>query len=327
MADVTGASAPSEDPVATMLLADPTGASAPSEDPVATMADPTGASHADSEGPVYALQCELAELRTSHQLQLDAIMERICTMDGKHVETSRKLRALSAENDGLKEKIFALDCKEVAAADVSADVGILFTLDETKALERSGSSISKTLEKHRSSISSTFMAFDEDTEETEEWELAGSMWDACLFLGCKDETGLKGSSMNVGAAVTIFGVLALLINALIQSAIVAVVVVKMANNPDIDDGTAADMRCDSCRLPNNGPSGGTMDGTPPPDGALRRQMPPAGRTARTSGTTLVTWIRTRTCPSRHACATTWRASSSRFKRTSSRTSSTTRTAI
>ena len=266
---MTGASAPSEEPVATMAdptgashadsegpvyalqllrtnMADMTGASAPSEDPVATMADPTGASHADSEGPVYALQRELAELRTSHQLQLDAITERICTMDGKHVETSRKLRALSAENDGLKEKIFALERKEVAAADVNADVRTLVTLrvtlDETKALERSRSSISKASEKRRSSISSAFMAFDEDTEETEEWELASSMWDACLFLGCKDETRLKGSSMNVGAAVTIFGVLALLINALIQVAIVAVVVIKMADNADIDDGTAADMR-------------------------------------------------------------------------------------
>jgi hypothetical protein len=203
------------------------------------MADPTGTSHADSEGPAYALQRELAELRTSHQLQLDAIMERI---DGEHVETSRKLRALSAENDGLKEKIFALERKEVAAADVNADVRTLVTLDETKALERSRSSISKASEKRRSSISSAFMAFDEDTEELEEWELASSMWDACLFLGCKDETRLKGSSMNVGAAVTIFGVLALLINALIQVAIVAVVVIKMADNADIDDGTAADMR-------------------------------------------------------------------------------------
>jgi hypothetical protein len=70
------------------------------------------------------------------------------------------------------------------------------------------------------------------------------MWDACLFLGCKDESKLKGESMNVGGLVTIFGVLALLINMLIQTAIrvVAVVVSKMADDADIDDGTAADMR-------------------------------------------------------------------------------------
>jgi hypothetical protein len=48
--------------------------------------------------------------------------------------------------------------------------------------------------------------------------------------------------MNVGGLVTIFGVLALLINMLIQTAIVAVVVSKMADDADIDDGTAADMR-------------------------------------------------------------------------------------
>jgi hypothetical protein len=89
-----------------------------------------------------------------------------------------------------------------------------------------------------------------ESEEMEEneclHELGESMWDACLFLGCKDET--KGErSMNVGFAVTIFGLIALLINLLIQTAIVAVVVIKMASNADIDEGTAADMRCASRR--------------------------------------------------------------------------------
>jgi hypothetical protein len=48
--------------------------------------------------------------------------------------------------------------------------------------------------------------------------------------------------MNVGSLVTIFGVLALVINMLIQTAIVAVVVYKMADNADIKERTVADMR-------------------------------------------------------------------------------------
>jgi hypothetical protein len=89
-----------------------------------------------------------------------------------------------------------------------------------------------------------------ESEEMEEneclHELGESMWDACLFLGCKDETNGE-RSMNVGFAVTVFGLITLLMNVLIQTAIVAVVVIKMANNADIDEGTAADMRCASRR--------------------------------------------------------------------------------
>ena len=92
-------------------------------------------------------------------------------------------------------------------------------------------------------IASSLMALEEETDEREEHELAFSMWDACLFLGCEDKANLKGESMQVGAAVTIFGLLALLVNGLIQSAIVAVVVIKMAADANIDENTAADMRC------------------------------------------------------------------------------------
>jgi hypothetical protein len=147
-------------------------------------------------------------------------------------ELQWKLDLLSIENNGLKERICALEGqekrKDVAVMDVALEVG-----DKTKASDR-----------RPSVIASVLMALEDtdDTEETEEHELGDSMWDACLFLGCKDESKLKGESMNVGGLVTIFGVLALAINLLIQTAIVAVVVYKMANNADIDDGTAADMR-------------------------------------------------------------------------------------
>jgi hypothetical protein len=101
--------------------------------------------------------------------------------------------------------------------------------------------------------------------ETQVHELGESMWDACLFLGCKDECRVQGESMHVGVAVTIFGAIALFINALIQSAIIAVVVrlphrhrdwarrchicagtgqvLKMSDDADITADTAADMRC------------------------------------------------------------------------------------
>jgi hypothetical protein len=167
---------------------------------------------ADLEGKLELLSSENNELRADLQGKLDL---------------------LSAENNGLKERIRALEGqelrKEVGVIDVELEVG-----DETTALDR------------RPSVIATSLRALEDTEddaaETEEHELGDSMWDACLFLGCKDESKLKGESMNVGGLVTIFGVLALLINMLIQTAIVAVVVSKMADDADIDDGTAADMR-------------------------------------------------------------------------------------
>jgi hypothetical protein len=147
-------------------------------------------------------------------------------------ELQGKLDLLSIENNGLKERICALEGqekrKDVAVMDVALEVG-----DETKSSARQTSVIASALKALEDA---------DDTEETEEHELGDSMWDACLFLGCKDESKLKGESMNVGGLVTIFGVLALLINMLIQTAIVAVVVSKMADDADIEDGTAADMR-------------------------------------------------------------------------------------
>jgi hypothetical protein len=114
--------------------------------------------------------------------------------------------------------------KEAAATDVNLEVS-----DETIALG-----------KCPSIFASSLMAIEEEADEMEEHELLQSMWDACLFLGCEDEVALNGEHV---AAVTIFGVLALVVNVLVQSAIVAVVVIQMANNPDIDEGIAADMRC------------------------------------------------------------------------------------
>jgi hypothetical protein len=182
---------------------------------------------------------KLDELRADLQGKLDLL-----SAENKELraDLQGKLDLLSAVNNGLKERIRALEGhelrkevaegqelqKEVAVFDVELQVG-----DETKASNR-----------RPSMIASYLMALEdtEDTEETEQHELGDSMWDACLFLGCKDELNLKGASMNVGILVTIFGALALVINALIQTAIVYVVVYKMADNADIKEGTVADMR-------------------------------------------------------------------------------------
>jgi hypothetical protein len=238
-----------------------------------------------------ALRREVDELRTNHERMLH--------------EHRSKIDSLSAENDDLKERTRALEENQVQRAIRVKSVDSEDQV-ETKVSVR----------RPPSKIASTLMAFEdaEDTEETEEHELADSMWDACLFLGCKDDSRVKGESMHVGVLVTIFGVLALLINALIQTAIVAVVVYKMANSPDIDDGTAADMRRASrCHSSPHRALAATVHAR-------------AGLTVLTSGTPSRTSIPSRTCLSQLGCATMWRASSSRSKRTSFRTSSTTRTA-
>ena len=174
-------------------------------------------------------QRKLDELRADHQGKLDLLSSENGEL---RADLQGKLDLLSTENNGLKERIRALEGQELrkegAVTDVNLEVG-----DERKASDRRPSVIATSLKAFEDT---------EDAEETEEHELADSMWDACLFLGCKDKFNLKGESMHVGTLVTIFGVLALSINALIQTAIVAVVVSKMADNADIDDGTAADMR-------------------------------------------------------------------------------------
>ena len=153
-------------------------------------------------------------------------------IDGLRADLQGKLDLLSAENNELKERIRALESqelrKEVAVIDVELQVG-----DERNELGQRPSTIARTL---------TALEDTEDADETEEHELGDSMWDACLFLGCKDELKVPGESMHVGRLATIFGLLTLLINALIQSAIVAVVVYKIADEADMDEKAVADMR-------------------------------------------------------------------------------------
>lgn len=72
----------------------------------------------------------------------------------------------------------------------------------------------------------------------EDWELA-SMWDACLLLGCKSKRYPGG----VGFVVTAYALVVFVINALIQTTIVSIVVYRLGNNSDVDDGTVADLRC------------------------------------------------------------------------------------
>jgi hypothetical protein len=236
-----------------------------------------------------ALRLELDELRTNHERMLDELQskldsvnaetnglkERTCALEVKEVravyvkslvlggdeldelrsDLQGKLDLLIAENNGLKERLGALEAKELGRTDMRTDMR-LEVGEEAKPVSRKRSVLERALSRFS----------DEDyMYETQEHELAESMWDACLFLGCKDEYRVVGESMHVGAAVTIFGVIALLINALIQAAITAVVVrlpyrhqdcahrchicagigqvLKMSDNADITDDTAADLRC------------------------------------------------------------------------------------
>jgi hypothetical protein len=164
------------------------------------------------------LEDQLEELRIKQQ-RLALLEDQLKEMRVEHERRLDELRQHGRDGKLAEDK----------AASVSAD-GNLEVGDETHR-------------RRPSLFASSVMAFEERTDEIDEHELAHSMWDACLFLGCKDEANLNGESMQVGRAVTIFGVLALLINGLIQSAIVAVVVIKMAHNADIDESIAADMRC------------------------------------------------------------------------------------
>jgi hypothetical protein len=97
---------------------------------------------------------------------------------------------------------------------------------------------------------------DDGGDDLDHLELSESMWDACLFLFCKDNdvteedtpAGEKSEQknrrhLNVGAVVSAWSILALVLNGLVQTAIVAVVVNSMADDASIDDGTAADLRC------------------------------------------------------------------------------------
>jgi hypothetical protein len=182
---------------------------------------------------------KLDELRADLQGKFDLLSAENNEL---RADLQGKFDLLSTENNWLKERIRALEGqalhkevpegqelhKEVAAIDVELQLG-----DETESSNRRVSGIARAL---------VALEDTEDAEETEEHELGDSMWDACLFLGCKDELNLKGASMHVGILVTIFGFFALLVNVLIQSAIVAVVVYKMADNADIKEGTVADMR-------------------------------------------------------------------------------------
>jgi hypothetical protein len=146
----------------------------------------------------------------------------------------------------------------------------------------------------------------EHEAEEEEWELAESMWDACLLLGCKSKRYPGG----VGFVVTFYAFVVFALNALIQTTIVFIVVYRLGTNPDVDSGTVEDMRCAS-RADRRASS-------------PKRRVPCAGSTVRTSPTPSRTWTPSRMFLSQRRSATTWRGFNSLSKSTSSKTLSSTR---
>jgi hypothetical protein len=167
--------------------------------------------------------------------------------------------------------------------------------------------------RHTSFISSLMMALehqdpakDENAQEhetqEEDWELAESMWDACLLLGCKSKRYPGG----VGFVVTAYALVVFVLNALIQTTIVFIVVYRLGTNPDVDSGTVGDLRCAS--RADRGAS------------SPKRRVPCAGSTVRTSPTPSRTWTPSRMFLSQRGSATTWRGSRSLSKSTRSKTS-------
>ena len=146
----------------------------------------------------------------------------------------------------------------------------------------------------------------EDETEGEEWELAESMWDACLLLGCKSKRYPGG----VGFVVTAYALVVLLLNALIQTTFVFIVVYRLGTNPDVDSGTIADLRCAS--RADRGAS------------SPKRRVLCAGSTVRTSPTPSRTWTPSRMFLSQRRSVTTWRGLSSLSKSTRSKRSYSTR---
>jgi hypothetical protein len=211
--------------------------------------DPSAEPSTVAEDPVAALRSELAALRADHQTKLDSLSienaslkERIQALEVKKEEEKKK--KTKKEEDG-EEPFFQVAELEVDNKKKADPISLVLQKRPLRLESRFDNRFRFFVTLKRKIGKAVFEP--EEIEEHEcRHELSESMWDACLFLGCKDETNGE-KSMNVGFAVTIFGLIALLINALIQAAIVAVVVRKMANNPDIDEGTAADMRCASRR--------------------------------------------------------------------------------
>jgi hypothetical protein len=153
---------------------------------------------------------------------------------------------------------------------------------------------------------------DADTGELElTSDLDESMWDSTLFLGRPD--------LGINPVVTLWAVLILLLNMLLQTTIAVIVVLNMgdptfAANIIEDLWYASEPRCVPCSLGlglNRGPA----------------HPPCAGRGASTWPTTSRTSIPTPTCRSQLKCATTSPACSSRSKPTPSRTSRNTRPVV
>jgi hypothetical protein len=196
-----------------------------------------------ADDPIAAVRREFAELRTDHT----SLVARVRELESR---LASSIQPIAQEDGPCKDS-----GKEVAAADVilalvvpddRTETGNQASADhghETAALgRRVGKGRSSRASRSRSSlISEAVKLFDNPDEDQEKWQLADSMWDACIFLCSKRTAG-------VGWLVTIWAIAVFLLNLAVQATIIVVVVQSMATNADIDDETVQDLRCACARL-------------------------------------------------------------------------------
>ena len=170
---------------------------------------------------VAALQQRLAELNTQQQSQSVGLA-------ALRAEVRNELAQVKTEHAKLTGELRALEARSADPAKGLANFEVV-----VPAPREGGGG---TGEKRSSLIANAIRIVETDANESEECELGESMWDACLFIGCP--------SAGVGRLVTLWALFVFVLNGLLQTTFVAIVVLRMADNPDIGPDTAADLRSD-----------------------------------------------------------------------------------
>ena len=198
---------------------------------------------------VIVLQREVAELRQQHlALQLDhaALTAAHLALYRDHVVTARRIAVLEDRCSDRLANSAPRSCPSPSPSSIAIYLGSTGAADELlpSANERSAS--------HRS-VADQLAPKAEECDDVElqdaspigaerendyeyEVELAESMWEASLLLGLERTIGKDVNPASV------FGMLAFLLNVLIQSTITAIVILKMATYTKLDADTAADLR-------------------------------------------------------------------------------------
>jgi hypothetical protein len=191
----------------------------------------------DPWATIVALQQRLAELNTQQQSQS---ME-LATLRAEHTEVKteqtevwNELAYVKTEHAKLKGELRALEVRSADPAKEIASFEVTVPVPSGGIGDTGGRPDSRRTREKRSSLIANAMKMVDDANELEECELGDSMWDACLFIGCP--------SAGVGRLVTLWALFVFVLNGLLQTTFVAIVVLRMADNPDIGPDTAGDLR-------------------------------------------------------------------------------------